>query len=67
MTKEKARKRAKAKSAQKIKKREENAAQFGQNDRPGKFDPGALSIKGPNVNASAGNFAGAKRGAARSK
>jgi len=67
MTKEKARKRAKAKSAQKIRKREENAENPGQQNRHGMFDPGALSIKGPNASGNASNFATAKRGSARSK
>jgi hypothetical protein len=31
--------------------------------RPGKFDPGAGSIKSPVVNAGSKNFAGARRGA----
>ncbi len=66
MTKAKARQRAKAKSGQKIKKREDSTDAAGQKARPGKFDPGALSIKGPNINANAGNFGGAKRGSARS-
>jgi len=67
MTKAKARQRAKAKSGQKIKKREGNTDASDQKTHPGKFDPGALSIKGPSINASAGNFGGAKRGSARSK
>jgi hypothetical protein len=67
MTKAKARQRAKAKVAQKARKREANADRPGQKIRPGQFDPGASSIKGPCVNANAMNFAGARRGAARSK
>ncbi len=67
MTKAKARQRAKAKSAQKAKKREAKADQPGQKIRPGQFDPGAGSIKGPAVNASTKDFAGARRGAARSR
>ncbi|MBC8267933.1 MAG: hypothetical protein H8E36_04220 [Rhodospirillaceae bacterium] len=67
MTKAKARQRAKAKAAQKTRKRSENADQETQKFRPGKFDPGALSIKGPSVSAGAGNFSAAKRGSARSK
>ncbi len=66
MTKAKARQRAKAKAAQKIKKRLANADQAGPKNQPGHFDPGANSIKGPAVNASPVNFAGAKRGSARS-
>jgi hypothetical protein len=67
MTKAKARQRAKAKAAQKARKREVNADWPGQKIRPGQFDPGALSIKGSGVNANVKNFAGAKRGAGRSK
>jgi hypothetical protein len=67
MTKAKARLRAKAKAAQKAKKREAGANQPDQKVRPGHFDPGAHSIKAPVVNAHANNFAGAKRGSARSK
>ncbi len=67
MTKAKARQRAKAKAAQKARKRETNADRPGQNIKPGQFDPGAGSIKSPGVNANTKNFAGAKRGAARSR
>ena len=67
MTKAKARQRAKAKAAQKVGKREANADRPGQKIKPGQFDPGASSIKGMDVNTSAKNFAGAKRGAARSR
>jgi hypothetical protein len=67
MTKAKARQRAKAKAAQKARKREANPDRPGQEIRPGQFDPGASSIKSPRVNAGAKNFAGAKRGAARSR
>ncbi len=67
MTKAKARQRAKAKAAQKVRKREANADRPEQKIRPGQFDPGASSIKGPAVNAGIRNFAGARRGAARSR
>ncbi len=67
MTKDKARRRAKAKAAQKARKREANADRPGQTIRPGQFDPGASSIKSLGVNANVKNFAGAKRGAARSR
>ncbi len=67
MTKDKARRRAKAKAAQKARKLEADADRPGQKFRPGQFDPGASSIKSPRVNANAKNFAGAKRGAARSR
>ncbi len=67
MTKAKARQRAKAKAAQKTKKRDANADRPGQQLRPGQFDPGSGSIKGPGANASTKNFAMARRGAARSR
>ena len=67
MTKAKARQRAKAKAAQKVKKRVANADQPDQKIRPGRFDTGPSSIKSPFVNANTKNFAGAKRGAARSR
>ncbi len=67
MTKAKARQRAKANAAKKAKRRQANADQPDQKMRPGKFDPGAGSIRGPLVNASAKNFARTKRGSARSK
>ncbi len=67
MTKAKARQRAKAKAVQKARKREANADRPGQKIQPGQFDPGAGPIKGPAVNASTKNFAGARRGAARSR
>jgi hypothetical protein len=67
MTKARARKRAKAKAAQKVRKREANADLAGQKTRPGQFDPGTGSIKGPRTNANTKNFAGARRGTARSR
>lgn len=67
MTKAKARERAKAKAAQKAKKREANAARPGREIRPGQFDPGSGSIKGPVATTSTKNFATAKRGSARSR
>lgn len=67
MTKARARQRAKAKAAQKARKREANADQPGHTIRPGQFDPGSGSIKGPQVNAKTKNFGGAIRGAARSR
>ncbi|MDJ0951753.1 MAG: hypothetical protein QNJ94_22820 [Alphaproteobacteria bacterium] len=66
MTKAKARQRAKAKAAQKARKRAANAERPEQNIRPGQFDPGPGSIKGPFVKGGAQNFARTKRGAARS-
>jgi hypothetical protein len=65
MTKARARQRAKAKASQKVKKREASADQPDQKIRPGQFDPGSGSIKGPNANTK--HFAGARRGAARSR
>ena len=67
MTKAKARQRAKAKAGQKAKKRETNADRPGEKIRPGQFDPGPGSIKGPSMNASTRSFGGARRGAARSR
>jgi hypothetical protein len=66
MTKAKARERAKAKAAQKIAKRKANADQPDQNNKPGRFDAGAHSIKGPGMNANVRNLGAAKRGAGRS-
>ena len=67
MTKARARQRAKAKAGQKARKREATADRPEQKIRPGQYDPGAGSIKGPRMNANTKNFAGAKRGAARSR
>jgi hypothetical protein len=67
MTKAKARQRAKAKAAEKTGKRETNTGRHDQKVRPGQFDPGTGSIKSPSVNAGGKNFAGARRGAARSR
>ena len=67
MTKAKARLRAKAKATQKVRKRQANAGQASQQIQPGRFDPGASSIKGPRMNANTKNLAGAKRGATRSR
>lgn len=67
MTKARARQRAKAKAAQKIKKRPAVAGPPGPEIRPGQFDPQSSAIKGPVENANTRNFAGAKTGAARSR
>ena len=67
MTKAKARQRAKAKAAQKIRKREANADRPGQKIQPGRFDPGSNSIKGPGKDVNTKTFASVKRGAARSR
>lgn len=67
MTKAKARQRAKAKAAQKAKKRQDNADQPEALVRPGQFDPGPNSIKGPSTNANVRNLGAARRGAARSR
>ncbi len=67
MTKAKARERAKAKAARKGVKHETNEGRPEQKIRPGQFDPGPGSIKSPGLGASAKNFAGARRGGARSR
>ena len=67
MTKAKARERAKAKAAQKIAKREASAGQPEQKIKPGQFDPGPGSIKGPRMNANIRGNTVARRGAARSR
>lgn len=67
MTKARARQRAKAKAGQKAKKRQANADKPGENIRSGQFDPGPGSIKGPSNNATTKSFAGARRGASRSR
>ncbi len=65
MTKAKARQRAKAKAVEKAKKRAVAADQPAETMRPGQFDAGPGSIKGPRVNT---KIAGAaRRGAARSR
>ncbi len=66
MTKAKARQRAKANAAKKIKKREANAERPGQ-IRPGQFDPGSGTIKGPSVNDHARQVGRGQRGAGRSR
>ncbi len=67
MTKARARERAKAKAARKTGERETGAGDHDQKIRPGRFDPGAGSIKSPGKNAANVSFAGARRGAARSR
>ena len=67
MTKTKALQPAKAKAAQKGKKRKTKPDQPAQTIRPGQFDPRDKSISSPRANVSGKNFAGAKRGAARSR
>ena len=67
MTKAKARRRAKAKAKTKARKHEASADRSGQETRPGQFDPAADVAKNPRTNLTARNFAGAKRGAARSR
>ncbi|MHA1598616.1 MAG: hypothetical protein ACTSV1_07825 [Alphaproteobacteria bacterium] len=66
MTKAKARERAKAKALKKTKKRLDNADKPDQPPRPGHFDAGSQSIKGPGTNVSSKNFGAARRGSARS-
>ena len=67
MTKARARQRAKAKAAKKIKKRQAAADLPSPTIGLGQFDPQNSSIKGPIENANTLNFAGAKSGAARSR
>ncbi len=67
MTKARARERAKAKAAKKAKKREVPADHPGKTIRPGQFDPGTASIKGPVMSAHTKNFGAARRGSARSR
>lgn len=66
MTKARARERAKARAAQKSKKRQ--SAEPASQIPGGRFDATANNIKGPGGNNNAGNFGGgARRGASRSK
>ncbi len=67
MTKARARERAKAKAAQKTKKRVDNVDQSGQKIPPGKFDPNEKSITSMGATASSRSLAGAKKGSARSR
>lgn len=67
MTKARARERAKARAAQKTKKRDDSAQPTGPKIRPGQFDPGSGSISGPKAGAETRRFAGARRGGARSR
>ncbi|GAB6053744.1 hypothetical protein JCM17960_25640 [Magnetospira thiophila] len=66
MTKEKARKRAKAKAADKTTKRSLPEDPNSQQAHPGRFNPEASSIKGPGKSGGSKNFGGIRRGAARS-
>ena len=65
MTKARARARAKAKAGQKARKRDANADRADTPKRPGQFDPGTGSIKGPTANRGTRVFGGARRGGAR--
>jgi hypothetical protein len=67
MTKAKARQRAKAKAAQKVQKREANADQPEQINPSEQFDKSGGTIKSPFVSANTKTFAGARRGAPRSR
>jgi hypothetical protein len=67
MTKAKARARAKAKAAEKAKKRATGGDQAAPKAHPGKFDPGAGTIKGPHTNANTRVGGAVRRGAARSR
>ena len=67
MSKARARERAKAKAGQKAQKRKAAADATQPENKPGKFDAGAHSIRKPGGGTNAGNFAEARRGAARSR
>ena len=67
MTKAKARERAKANAAKKIQQKKAGVEHPGQETRPGQFNPGTQSFKGPGMNTNTRSFSGAKRGAARAK
>jgi hypothetical protein len=68
MTKAKARQRAKANAAKKIKRKRAAAAeQPDQKIRPGHFDSGPGSISSPAASVNTKNLAGGKRGSARSR
>jgi hypothetical protein len=67
MTKAKARLRAKAKAAEKMKKRAAGADQQDKQTPPGRFDPGNNSITSPMANASTKGTGPARRGSARSR
>ena len=67
MTKAKARQRAKARAAEKARKREANAGRPGKETQPGQFDPAKDSARNPRMDFNPRNFAGAKRGATRSR
>jgi len=67
MTKARARERAKNKASRKPKSQGIDATRNEQANRPGQFDPGTQSIKGPGMRAGGNSFGGAKRGSARSK
>ena len=64
MTKARARERAKAK---KNSRKGEAAARPGPTIRPGQFDPGSGSIKGPITGPHRKTFGAARRGSARSR
>lgn len=67
MTKARARERAKAKAGQKAQKRKAAAASAQPENKPGKFDAGDNATRKPGGGVNAGNFAEARRGAARSR
>lgn len=67
MTKARARERAKAKAGQKAQKRKAAAGSTQPENKPGKFDAGDNAIRKPGGGVNAGNFAEARRGAARSR
>ena len=67
MSKARARERAKAKAGQKAQKRKAAAAAAQPENKPGKFDGANNAIRKPGSVVNAGNFAEARRGAARSR
>ena len=67
MTKARARERAKAKAADKAKKRATMADQSGQDIPPGRFDPRQQAGSSPGATANTKSFSAGKRGSARSR
>ena len=66
MSKERARKRAKARKANKTAKRKAAVENLAQKTHPGAHNPGGGSIKGPGGQQNVVNTGGAHRSAARS-
>lgn len=67
MSKARARERAKAKAGQKAQKRKAAANTAQPENKAGKFDAGGNSIRKVGGGINTGNFAEARRGAARSR